>query len=278
MATGQRTNRTRQQRQTAARAARAVAAARGNRRDWTRITIAVVVVLVVAAAVVVGLLVTRHKTTEANRTVIPALTVAGSTRYPTTIDSANATVLVGKPTAKVTVDAYEDFLCPICQQFESTYFAGIQTQLQAGTVKVRYHMLNLLDSRSVPAGYSMLAANTALAVATVAPSKFIDFHYSLYHKQPEENGPGWTQDQLTNLAVRLGVSGAQFDHLIADKTYDQQIQANLNIAENDAALRQNSGGSSGFGTPTVLVDGKAVNWQTDTNWLTTAVQEAYPHS
>ena len=41
-----------------------------------------------------------------------------------------------------------------------------------------------------------LSANTALAVASVAPGTFMDFHYSLYQKQPQENGPGWTQAQL----------------------------------------------------------------------------------
>ena len=44
-----------------------------------------------------------------------------------------------------------------------------------------------------------------------APGKFVDFHDSLFGKQPEENGPGWTQAQLSNLAARLGVSGQAFD-------------------------------------------------------------------
>ena len=96
----------------------------------------------------------QHKANVAAQTVIPARTVPGSAQYPVSIDRAAATVLVGKPTAKVTVDAYEDFECPICREFESQYFTGVEQQLEAGTVQVRYRMLNLLDQSSVPAGYS----------------------------------------------------------------------------------------------------------------------------
>lgn len=258
-------------------AVRAVAAARGNRPDRAKVVAGVVVLVVVAAAVIGGVLFEQHKTGAAARTVIPARTVAGSSRYPVTIDKADATVLAGKPTAPVTVDAYEDFECPICRDFESQYFTGIEQQLEAGTVKVRYHMLNLLDSSSVPPGYSTMSANTALAVATVAPDKFMDFHYSLYQKQPAENGPGWTQAQLTSLANRLGVRGSTFTRLIADKTYDQRIQANLDAASSNKALFQTStGGSTGFGTPTIVANGKVVNWQTDTTWLTDLVKMNHP--
>lgn len=272
-------NRKQQQRQSATAAAKAVSAARGSTKDRTRIIAGAVVVVVIAAAVVFGVLYQQHKSTQAAQTIIPAKAVSGSNEYPAAIDKANATVLVGKPTAKVTVDAYEDFLCPICKQFEAQYFPQVADQLRAGTVKVRYHMLNLLDSSSVPPGYSMMSANMALAVATVAPQQFLDFHYSLFQKQPEENGPGWTQSQLTNLANRLGVHGSQFEKLVNDKVYDRQIQANLDAASKNPALFQTSSdGSRGFGTPTIVANGKVVNWQADTTWLSDLVKAAYPSS
>lgn len=256
-------------------AARAIAAARGANRERTRIVIGVLVIVVIAAAVIVGVVLEHSRSTSSAQSVIPAQTVSGSTSYPTTVDRADATVLVGKPTAKVTIDAYEDFLCPICGEFESANFAGVEQQLQAGTIKIHYHLINLLDSRSAPPGYSMLAANTALAVATVAPSKFIDFHYSLYQKQPEEGGTGWTQAQLTSLANRLGVNGAQFDGLVNNKSYDNQIQTNLTSAENDQALWEtNPDGSKGFGTPTIVANGAPLDWRVST-WLADLVNSAY---
>src|SRR6266567_448339 len=264
----QRSNRRKKQRQSAAAAAKAVSAARGTGRDLSKIIIGIVVVVVVAAAVVGGVLYQQHQSAEAAKTVIPSLTVPGSSKYPATIDKVNATVLVGQPTAKVTIDAYEDFLCPICAEFESANFNAVEQQLEAGTVKVRYHMINLLDSHSNPAGYSTMSASTALAVATVAPDKFINYHYSLYQKQPQENGAGWTQAQLNSLATRLGVSGTEFNSLVDNKTYDNQIQTNLTNAEKDQALFQTgSDGSKAFGTPTIVANNKTINWQSDTKWL-----------
>ena len=258
-------------RKQSAAAARAVAAARAERNNTRKNVIAVVVVVVIAAAIFGGVFYQKQQTAAAAASVIPALTVAGSAQYPVVLDKASATVLAGKPTAATTIDAYEDFLCPICGEFESANFPAMEKQLEAGTIKVRYHMINLLDDRSVPAGYSTMAANTALAVATAAPDKFVDFHDSLFSKQPEENGPGWTQEQLTNLASRLGVSGPAFDAVVTGGTFNAQIQANLTAAENNPALQQQSGSGSGFGTPTIVADGKLVDWQGDPAWLSKLV-------
>ena len=247
------------------KAQRAVATARGTRRNRVSLVIGIVVVVVLAVAVIGGVLYQKQRNAEAARQIIPA--VHTGITVPATFDRTNATVLVGRPSAKVTIDAYEDFLCPICGQFEQANFPALEKQLTAGAVKVRYHLLNLLDDRSNPPGYSTDAANTALAVATVAPEQFLDFHYSLYQKQPTENGPGWTQDQLTSLANRLGVSGGDFDKLIGDRTYARQIQQNLTTAENDKNLWQPTAqGGSGFGTPTIAVNGRTVAWS-QPGWL-----------
>jgi protein-disulfide isomerase len=262
----------------AAKAAAAIAAARGSRKDATKIIIGVVIVVLVAAGVVGGVLYAQHQKNQTTLSAIAAKTVAGSSNYPAVLDKANATVLVGKPTAKVVIDAYEDFECPICKEFEDANFSDIEKQLEAGTLQVRYHMINLLDGNSSPAGYSSLAANTALAVATVAPNKFMDVHYSLYQTQPTEGKAGWTQDQLNNLASRLGVSGAAYDKLINDGTYKAQINKNMEAASNDQALFQtDSSGAKGFGTPTIVYNGAPVNYQT-AGWLETIINNAKPKS
>lgn len=242
--------------------ARAVASARPDSGARRKNIIGVVVVVVIAAAIFGGIFYQKQQATAAATATIPALTVAGSDQYPAVLDPATATVLVGKPTAPITIDTYEDFLCPICGEFETANSPAIDKQLQAGRIKVRFHMLNLLDDRSTPSGYSTMAANTALAVATAAPEKFVDYHASLFGKQPEENGPGWTQAQLSNLASRLGVSGPAFDGVVNGNTYSAKIQANLTAAEANPALQQ----QGGFGTPTVVANGTLVNWQ-DPNWL-----------
>ncbi|HEY4019894.1 MAG TPA: thioredoxin domain-containing protein [Pseudonocardiaceae bacterium] len=269
----QRKNRRLKQTQ-AAKAAAAVAAARGSRTDATKIIIGVVVVVLVAAGVVGGVLYAQHQKNQTTLSAVAAKTVAGSSSYPQVLDKANATVLVGKPTAKVVIDAYEDFECPVCKSFEAANFTDIEKQLEAGTIQVRYHMINLLDANSNPPGYSSLAANTALAVATVAPEKFMDIHYSLYQTQPQEGKAGWTQAQLTDLANRLGVSGAAFDKLINDGTYKAQVNKNMLAAGNNQALFQtDSTGAKGFGTPTIVYNGAPVNYQTQ-GWLETIINNA----
>lgn len=245
------------------KALRAVAAARGSRRDRTAMAIAIAVVVVLAAAVTGGVWYQKHRSAQAAQETIPAQ--HATTGYPTTFDPGTGTVLVGRSSAAKTVDAYEDFLCPICGEFERGNFTTVEEQLAAGTIKVRYHLLDLLDQRSNPPGYSTLAADTALAVAAVDPGEFLDFHKSLFFKQPTENGPGWTPDQLLNLAGRLGVAGGRFTSLVQHGTYAAKIRQNLRTAENDRSLWQ----GNGFGTPTVLVDGKLVNWQQQ-GWLGTA--------
>jgi protein-disulfide isomerase len=273
----QRNNRKRKQKQNSAAAARAVAAARGTRNDMTKIIIGIVVIVLVAGGVIAGIMIEKQHSDQATLNIVPNLTVNGSSKYPVSFDKSTATVLVGQPSAKVSIEAYEDFECPVCGQFESTYFdSGIEPQLEAGKIKIRYHMINLLDRSTNPPGYSMLAANTAMVVADLAPNKFMDFHDSLYHKQPPENGVGWTQAQLSNLANRLGVSGPQFDSMINNKTYSAQIQKNLNAAETDKSIWLP--GEQGLSTPTIIVNGQFANWQQDSNWLTTAVKAAYPAS
>lgn len=204
--------------------------------------------------------------------VIPVRTVPGSAAFPVTTDRNAAIVLVGKPGAKVVVDLYEDYLCPVCGRFDAQYSPDIARQFAAGTLQVRYHPLDLLDASSTPPGYSLLAANAALAVATATPAKFLDFQASLFGDQPPENGPGWTAGELKNLAARLGAGNAEFNALVDSQNYDQQIQANLAAATNDPSLQQPSGG---FGTPSVVAGGKLVDWSADPNWLDEMVNAAH---
>lgn len=183
------------------------------------------------------------------------------------LDPATATVLAGNAEAKTTVDVYEDFLCPFCATFERTTADQVSDQLGKGAVKVRYHLLNLLDPNSVPPGYSTLAANAALTVAQLAPDKFMAFHTLLFSKQPEEGKSGYTEDQLIDFAKQAGVTDPGLAAAVKAKTYNSKITANLADAEKDPKLKQSaSDGSQVFGTPAVVVNGKLTNWRGD-QWL-----------
>jgi protein-disulfide isomerase len=168
----------------------------GNRR---RIAVALVVVVLLVAAVAAGVLWQRSRSGPD-----PAQAVPVTAEYPVAL--TDGVVVAGKDSAGVTVEIYEDFLCPTCREFEERDAAAIENALAAGTVRVRYHMVNILDNRSNPPGYSTDAANAALCAADAG--KFPGYHASLFGSQPREGGRGYTDDQLVQLGRDLDITGA----------------------------------------------------------------------
>jgi protein-disulfide isomerase len=245
-------------------AKRAVAAARKAKSDRNKILITIAVVVVVAAAVLTGVLVTNSQKNKTADTAIAAKTVSMPADVPVKRDGA--TVLVGKDTAKVTLDVYEDFLCPICGNFESSYADQMQQHVNDGSLRVRYHLVNLLKDRSDPAGYSTDAANAALCVADDG-TKFMNYHASLYGSQPEEGARGYDKTQLTKLGQDVGITSPNFSSCVSGGTYDQAVSDEYQKASTTPYLQQDVGGSKGFGTPTLAVGQTTIDWQ-DATWLT----------
>ncbi|HZD15646.1 MAG TPA: thioredoxin domain-containing protein [Pseudonocardiaceae bacterium] len=253
MGSAQRTKRNRKQSSSAG--SRVVSAARGSAgigRGGTYAGIAVIVVLAVVVAV--GVLLTRNRSTD---TAIPPVQMSAS--YPVAVQ--DGVVVAGKPGAPTTVDAYEDFLCPVCDLFESQHAGNIQQALNTGRITVRYHMLNLLDDRSNPPGYSLQAANAGLCAANAGI--FPSYHASLYGKQPQEGAAGYTLDQLVALGRALGAQG-NFEPCVRSGTYNAQVKTQLAAAESNPAVSQQTPNGPSFGTPTVLINGKAIPVLTQT--------------
>lgn len=246
-------------------AKRAMAAARRAKSARNKMIAGIVVVVVIAVAVVVGVIVTNNQKNKTADVAIPSKSVP--VPGDVTAKRDGATVLLGKDTAKVTVDVYEDFLCPVCGKFESTYSAQMQQHVNDGTLRVRYHLVNLLKDRSDPPGYSTDAANAALCVAESDPSKFVNFHASLYGTQPEEGARGYDNGQLTKLGQDLGVTSPSFASCVSNGTYAKAVSDEYQKASSTPYLQQDVGGQRGFGTPTVAVGQNVVDWQ-DPDWLT----------
>ncbi|WP_285612185.1 DsbA family protein [Actinokineospora globicatena] len=244
----------------AGRKASPVAAARQSGGSRNAIVIGVVVVVIIAAAVIGGVIYTNSKKdATADATIAPK---SVSLSVPVTRDGA--VVVVGKTDAKATIDVYEDFLCPACRSFEDTYAAQIETKLADGSLKVRFHMLNMLNDRSDPAGYSTDSANAALLAAD--EGKFLAFHKSLFANQPEEGARGWTKDQLITLGTSLGLTSQSFTDGVRTGKYDQQITDAFNQVRATDYLQQDYNGQKAFGTPTLAANNKIID-TSDANWL-----------
>ncbi len=237
------------------------AARRGD--GGTRGVIAGVAIVVVLAVVVgVGLWLQKHNKPGDLPVAIPV--AAAGPEYQ--VAAQGDTVVTGSPQAPVTIDIYEDFLCPICGQFEKLYHPRLAQAAADGKARVVYHPVAILDDRSEPAGYSTLAAGATFC-ATQA-GIFPRFHDSLFATQPAEGGRGWTSAQLQQLGRTLG-AGDGFASCV-------QAGAERRItAATEAASRYISGlrPDHRFGTPSVVVNGAVIDVG-DEGWLDQALSGA----
>ncbi|WP_061965401.1 thioredoxin domain-containing protein [Demequina aurantiaca] len=146
------------------------------------------------------------------------------------------------------VDIYEDFMCPICLEFERVNGTDIDAMREAGTIQVYYHPISILDRYSQGTDYSTRAAAAATVVAELAPEYFLAFNAELYANQPLENSGGLNDDELVSLAIQAGVP-AEVAVQIVDGRYAEWVAAATEQASIDGMN----------GTPTVILDGLVVD-------------------
>ncbi|TLW90580.1 hypothetical protein FFT09_19700 [Saccharomonospora piscinae] len=262
MGGAERTAKKRRQQELAAKSdgAKAVAKARGG--GDTKRTAAIVATVVIIVGIVIGGLVWTNASKNATEgQAIPPESVAAE--LPEARDGA--VVVVGEESAPITVDVYADFLCPVCATFEQQYGEQLKEQVEQGTVRLRQHMLPMLDERSDPPGYSLDAANAALLAADAG--KFTAFHDSLFASQPEEGKRAYDDEQLIQLGRDVGITGDAFAEGVRSGTYDDLLQREMQRVADDTSLHRDFGdGNVGFGTPTVVADGEMVDLA-DEAWL-----------
>ncbi|AGZ39586.1 DsbA family protein [Actinoplanes friuliensis] len=163
-------------------------------------------------------------------------------------------------TGPVKIDIYEDFMCPICGQFESSVATTVDQLVADKKVTVQYHPIAILD-RASSTEYSTRSAGASAAAAQ--GGKFAEYHKVLFANQPEEGSAGLDNAKLIELGKSVGLSDAAFSDAVDKGTY----RAWATKATDTAASR---GVSS---TPTVLVGGKALEDRTPQG-LTAAVEAA----
>ena len=153
-------------------------------------------------------------------------------------------VTVGRATAPVTMDLWEDPQCPVCAQFEQQVGGQISSWLDQGTVKVNYHVISFLD-RASSTRYSSRAANALYASAQVSPEVFVKYHALLFANQPAENSAGLTDDKLIELAGQAGAGSDTVTRAVRSGTYDDFVTRITDQSSKDGVN----------GTPTVKVNG-----------------------
>jgi protein-disulfide isomerase len=255
----------RKKRQTATR--QAPPAPRRRPVDRKKVVIGVVVVVVLLGAVLGGVIYTNN---QKNATEGQAIATSSSDASYT-VRRDGAVVVVGEDSARVTLDVYEDFLCPACRSFEDSYGKSIEERVEDGTVRVRYHMLPMLNDRSDPPGYSLDSANAGLCAADAG--KFPEFHLSLFGAQPEEGARGWDKRQLVQLGRNLDITSPTFESCVDNGEYNSLIETNFAEVSKTEYLQQDFEGEKHFGTPTIAVGERLVE-PTDPKWLEKLVSAA----
>ncbi|MQA08667.1 MAG: thioredoxin domain-containing protein [Pseudonocardiaceae bacterium] len=245
-------------------AAKAVGKARGASGNSTRnaIVIGVVVVVVIGLAVIGGVLLNQK---EAPTALQPAAESASS--YDATVQSGGV-VVAGAKDAPVTVEVYEDFLCPACGMLFDQSHKDVEKALASGKLKARFHLINMLDSQSDPPGYSLEAANAASCAAE--SGKFQRYYNTLFEKQPEEGGAGYTTDQLVELGKKVGAPADKFGRCVRRGTYKNDVQQGYQKAQQD--LRKIYGDQ--FGTPSVVHNGRPVEAMGNPHWASDLVAKS----
>ncbi|MFD4529200.1 DsbA family protein [Streptomyces sp. NPDC058470] len=196
------------------------------------------VVCVLGLAAVVGVVAANSGKDKKSDASGPVVTPSGAT------GKDGLAIPVGKDSAKSTLTVWEDFRCPACKSFESAYRSTIHELVDAGQLKVEYHLVTIIDGNMGGSG-SRKAANAAACAQDAA--KFTAYHDVLYENQPAETDDAFAgNSKLIELAGKVdGLDTAAFQKCVDDGTHDSWV-----VKSNDAF------GTSGFtGTPTVLLGG-----------------------
>jgi protein-disulfide isomerase len=177
----------------------------------------------------------------------------GSTQAPTVNAPTSAgdhSLVVGSADAKYHVVVYEDFLCPFCREFEMASRDYLHEDAAKGKVQIEYRPFHLLQD-----DYSVRALNAFAAVLSESPAKALRFHNLLFDKQPYENAADKPDAaKLADWAASVGANKSAVEAAVNanDPTY-------LNAADAMAAKDKVQG------TPTILVNGKALAGSTIAN-------------
>lgn len=179
--------------------------------------------------------------------------------------NSNAALIIGAPDAKTTIDVFEDFMCPVCKQFEQQSGQAVVGAVDAGKLRVRYHMLNFLNRQSASGNYSSRAAGALQCVGAGENREvFFKYHTALFADQPKEGSDSDPSNaDLSTIAAAQGASAAT-QKCIADGA--KVAEGEKAAEESQNQLAKATGGQ--VATPTVLSGGEPVDGILDgTGWL-----------
>lgn len=209
--------------------------------------IAAVVVIAVAIAAVTVYLVMRPDPVDTGTNQDDGAAITGAGSSPSALPDAGG-LRVGEAGDDVPqVHIYEDFQCPWCGLLESVSGEAFTEAADAGDIQLTYTLMSFLDN-SLDTDHSVRAANAAMCADD--QGAFTDYHADVFAHQPEEEGQGWTDEQLVDLAEESGVEDIEaFTSCLEQGTHVTYVK--------DMQTRSYQDGVSG--SPRVFIDGEELS-------------------
>jgi protein-disulfide isomerase len=131
---------------------------------------------------------------------------------------------MGNPDAPVTIQAWEDFVCPACRQWTSTVEPQLITDyIKTGKVKMEFHQfpLSIHEPGSGMAAQASLCANDQ--------GGFWPYHNLLFPAQ-DQGQAGFTIDKLAAYAEQNGLDSKALLNCMSSQQYKQAITDSGNQA------------------------------------------------
>ncbi|TPW74530.1 DsbA family protein [Schumannella soli] len=169
-----------------------------------------------------------------------------------------------KDDGKAHIVTYVDWTCPACKSFESAYASQINQIVAAGEATLEVHPISILDTRFTGERYSSRTANAAACVAQYDPDKFLDVQTAAFDAQATEGTAGLSNAQIQKFVNGAGASSDALNTCITSERFKKWVTAATQRATSDKDLVDPSSGQ--FSTPTVVVNGKRWNPQTETDF------------
>lgn len=226
------------------------AAQRAREQRRRNLIIGGVVIAVIVAIVGVGVLIQQNRND------------AGPSTAPAGVTSENG-VVRGDTSAPVQVVMYEDFQCPACKQMEELIGDTLTKNVDDKKISIEYRPVAFLDRASTTDYSSRALATAACVLDENGPETYFTLHDLLFANQPEEGSAGLSDEELAGLAEQAGADKAAVEKCQEAGTFDGWVKSATD-AWSKAGFR---------GTPTILVDGKQVEF-TNTTPATETVQNA----
>ncbi|MFI6521570.1 DsbA family protein [Spirillospora sp. NPDC050679] len=168
---------------------------------------------------------------------------------PVSRQADGSTLMAQAGVAEPVLELFEDFQCPVCKKAEDASGDTIKRLAGEGALRVVYRPLQLFRGadREPLSSNSHRAANAALC----APAdRWLAFHDTLYANQPEEGDEGFSNADLVSWGQRAGITDPAFPGCVNGDAKAAELAKMTEYALTDRKIE---------GTPTVLLDGKALD-------------------